>query len=121
MPSFFDPCVFLTIACGIITLQIVADTGQGWVNCILYIFLSPELRRRMFVLPYRRFMQRYRTQQSKSTLVTSEGAPLLRGTENSLSARAIAREEGNTYVSYHMDMSETVDLCSAQSELGSVN
>ena len=67
----------------------------------------------MFVLHFSRFMQRYRTQQlQNSILVTSEAAPLLQGTENSLSTRAIAREEGNTYVSYPNDMS---------SELGSIH
>ena len=75
----------------------------------------------MFVLPFKRFKQKYQTKQSKSTLVTSEAAPLLQGTENSLSTGAIAREEGNTYVSYPMDMSETADFCSTQSELGSGN
>ena len=73
------------------------------------------------MLPLRRFMLRYRTQQSQSTLVTSEGDPLFRGTENSLSTRAIAREEGNTYVSYPLDMPETADLCPTRSELDSGN
>ena len=75
----------------------------------------------MFVLPFRRFKLRCRTQQSQRTLVTSEGDPLFRGTENSLSTRAIAREEGNTYVSYPMDMPETADFCPARSELDSGN
>ena len=64
-------------------------------------------------------MQRYQTQQTQSTLVTSEAAALYQGTENSLSTRAIAREEGNTYVSHFVDMSETVNFTFAQSELGS--
>ena len=73
----------------------------------------------MFVLPFTRCMRICRTQQFQNSLVTSEATPLIKRTENSFSTRAIAREEGHTYISYPMDMSETADICSAQNELGS--
>ena len=64
----------------------------------------------MFVLPFRRFMQICRIQQFQNSLMTSGAVPSVQQTENSLSTRAIAREEGNTYVSYPMDMTETADF-----------
>ena len=59
-------------------------------------------------------MQGYQTQQNRSTLMTSKATPLFQGTENSFSTRAIAREEGNTYVSHIADILETVNFASAQ-------
>ena len=55
-------------------------------------------------------MQICQTQQFQNSLVTSEAVPSAQQTEKSLSTQAIAREEGNTYVSYPMDMTETADF-----------
>ena len=33
-------------------LQAVGDGAQGWCNSILYVFLSPKIRRRLFGLPF---------------------------------------------------------------------
>ena len=73
----------------------------------------------MFVLPFTRFVLRHRTQQPQNVSVTSEAAPLIQQTEDTLSSQAVAREEGNTYASYATDLSETVEFYSAQSQLDS--
>jgi hypothetical protein len=33
-------------------LQAIGDGGQGWGNAILYVFFSPEIRRRLFGEPF---------------------------------------------------------------------
>lgn len=38
-------------------LQAIGDGGQGWSNAILYIFLSPTIRRQLFVQPFIRLLQ----------------------------------------------------------------
>ena len=76
-----------------IFIQAIADPGQGWVNCILYIFLSPELRKRMFVLPtqqvWRRLKKTAQRQQKESEI-----SPLLGNTTSPLSAPT--RRQGGT-------------------------
>ena len=44
--------------------------------------------------------------QQPRNFVTSEDAPLINHTENSLSTRGIARKDGDTYFSFPMDMSD---------------
>lgn len=38
-------------------LQAIGDGGQGWSNAILYIFLSPTIRRQLFVQPFIRLLK----------------------------------------------------------------
>ena len=38
-------------------MQAIGDGGQGWSNAILYIFLSPTIRRQLFVQPLIRLLQ----------------------------------------------------------------
>lgn len=37
-------------------IQAIGDGGQGWSNALLYIFLSPTIRRQLFVLPFLRLL-----------------------------------------------------------------
>lgn len=39
-----------------IPFQAIGDGGQGWGNAILYIFFSPDIRRRLFGEPFDRFL-----------------------------------------------------------------
>ena len=86
------------------TLQAIADTSQGWVNCVLYIFLSPEMRRRMFVLPFKRAVNKYKRQKATQHLRTSEIDPLL---GNTPSAQGETCERGETYLSFATEFPET--------------
>lgn len=38
--------------------QAIGDGGQGWSNALLYIFLSPTIRRQLFMLPFIRLLQK---------------------------------------------------------------
>ena len=75
-------------------IQAVADPGQGWFNCILYIFLSPELRKRMFVRPFQRVWRRHIKKTAQRQQRELETSPLLGDTTNPLSAPA--RTQGGT-------------------------
>ena len=39
-------------------LQAIGDPGQGWGNAILYIFMSPVMRERLFCKPCKRSIRR---------------------------------------------------------------
>ena len=86
--------VYISILC--VFVQVFADTGQGWINCILYILLSTDLRQRLFILPFQRCVRASPLINNRSN---SAIAPLLGVTESVPSTRARALEEGNTYCS----------------------
>ena len=48
----------MTVASGIINyymqLQGIGAGGQGWINAVIYIFLSKEMRKRLFWIPSRK-------------------------------------------------------------------
>ena len=95
---------FLTA--NILLLKAAADTGQGWVNCILYILLSSEMRRRMFVLPFRRMISTFKFNHDLRT--TTRNAQLLEKTQNTSSTRAKARDRGDTYMSFPTEFPRSV-------------
>ena len=81
----------------LIPLQVITFTGQGWVNGILFIVLSPEMRNRMFVYPFRRLVRSAIIVRRESNDFAT--APLLGVTEITPSTRARARQEDITYYS----------------------
>ena len=48
----------MVTACFPLILQAIGDPGQGWGNAILYIFMSPMMRERLFCKPCRRSFRR---------------------------------------------------------------
>ena len=96
------PCIVIT-SHDQLQSQAVADPGQGWINCILYIFLSPELRKRMFVQPFQRLWRRL----IKNTVQRQQGEletqPLLGNTTDALSVPASGTttdKRTHTYLSF---------------------
>ena len=81
-------------------MQIIAFSAQGWINSILFIFLSPKLRKKLFIHPFKRNvrcgMNRVRTTNDSNDSAT---APLLGVTENTPSTGARAQQEDITYYS----------------------
>ena len=82
------------------TIQGIAVSSQGWINCVLYIFLSPETRRRMFVLPFRKIATTFKRNRYTQPTRTSEVALLLRNTQDTPSTLRRAHENGDTYLSF---------------------
>ena len=78
-------------------IQVIAITGQGWVNSVLFIFMSPEIRTRMFVYPFSRHAINNVTVIRDSNDSASD--PLLGVTEITHSTRARVRQEDDTYYS----------------------
>ena len=94
-----NPAVCLCRSC-LDSLQVITFTAQGWVNSILFIFLSAEMRNRMFVYPFRRLVRsamksiEMTGDSNDSTITPPPGV-----TENTTSIRARARQEDITYYS----------------------
>ena len=71
-------------------MQVVADSSQGWVNAILFVFLSKRMRQRLFWQPLRRLVKKIRRQRREPPnrpqslpirgKPTSEGTPLFQET-----------------------------------------
>ena len=80
-------------------MQVIGDSGQGWINCILYIFFSPNLRRRLFLHPFKRLVKRSQKAFMMNESTTRATAPLRGFTQQTMSTRARAEEEGITYYS----------------------
>ena len=61
----------------------------------------------MFVLPFRRVINRCKRHKVTQHLRTSEIDPLLGNTPNTLSTQERAREKGETYLSYVTEFPES--------------
>ena len=64
-------CVLYSIGhYSLVSLQAVGDGGQGWSNALIYIFLSPTIRRQLFFYPFVRLIfyisRKLRTSQGKN-------------------------------------------------------
>ena len=90
-------------------LQAIVDPGQGWANCILYIFLSPKLRKRMFVLPFQRVWRRLVKKIAQREQTDLETSPFLEATTNPLSRRQSGTTGlgTHTYVSYSTEFTHS--------------
>lgn len=53
LSNFIQLIIFLL---SLLFIQAIGDGGQGWSNALLYIFLSPTIRRQLFVLPFLRLL-----------------------------------------------------------------
>ena len=92
--------IYTCIDFALIPIRVITLTAQGWVNSLLFIFLSAEMRNRMFVYPFRRLIR----SAMKSVDITGDSndsttAPPPGVTENTPSIRARARLEDVTYYS----------------------
>ena len=57
-------------------LQAIGDGGQGWGNCIVYIFLSSDMRKKLFWNPLRKITVRWKKTKDPDNLhqIQSEGS-----------------------------------------------
>lgn len=70
-----NECVFLdfyilscqSIVCFLyLILQAAGDGGQGWSNAVVYIFLSPTIRKQLFIYPLIRIMLYFSKKRGQS-------------------------------------------------------
>ncbi len=71
-------------------VQVIANSSQGWVNAILFVFLSKKMRQRIFWQPLRRLAKKTRKQRREPPArprslpghgkPSSEGTPLFQET-----------------------------------------